>query len=272
MLFDEHRGLRAETKIGGSGDLFRLRHKLLTSRLSGLCHLTRVSRIRLLKLAALPCLAAVLAVTGSSFVAGAPARLASPGWHDGRARSAQFRPVSENPAQLSSVSEKPHRRRGHPVPVTITTADKLRNAIAAFYHIPSRDVGPVIAGSLHVASDPAHKGFWATAEFRPSGRVTPRVATDFQDGGNIGIFRSGNDISWHMSGVGGEPFPCPARVPPGILATWGLAPSPLCANHARHHRASPHRTRWTPGRQPWPSGRSDPRRSRSRACWASGPG
>lgn len=42
MLFDEHRGLRAETKIGGSGDLFRLRHKLLTSRLSGLCHLTGV--------------------------------------------------------------------------------------------------------------------------------------------------------------------------------------------------------------------------------------
>jgi CHAP domain len=91
---------------------------------------------------------------------------------------------------------------------------------------------------LHVASDPAHKGFWATAEFRPSGRVTPRAAIDFQDGGNIGIFRSGNDISWHMSGVGGEPFPCPARVPPGILAAWGLAPSPLCVNHARHHRAS----------------------------------
>ena len=224
MLFNEHRGLRAETKIGGSGDLFRLRHKLLTSRLSGLCHLTRDSRIRLLKLAALSCLAAVLTVTVSSSVAGAPARLASPVMHGGRARSAQFRPVSENSAQLSSVSENPRRRHGHRVPATITTADKLRNAIAAFYHIPPRDVGAVIAGSLHVASDPAHKGFWATAEFRPSGRVTPRVAIDFQDGGNIGIFRSGNDISWHMSGVGGEPFPCPARVAPGILAAWAWRP------------------------------------------------
>jgi hypothetical protein len=64
------------------------------------------------------------------------------------------------------------------------------------------------------------------------------VAIDFQDGGNIGIFRSRNDVSWRMSGVGGEPFPCPARVPSGILAAWGLAPSPLCANPARHHKPS----------------------------------
>jgi hypothetical protein len=42
-----------------------------------------------------------------------------------------------------------------------------------------------------------------------------------------------------MTGAGGEPFPCPARVPSGILAAWGLAPSPLCANQIPHHRASP---------------------------------
>jgi hypothetical protein len=121
--------------------------------------------------------------------------------------------------------------------VTPATADKLRRAFAAFYHIAPRDIA-LVGGSLHVAADPVRKSFWATAEFRPTGRVTPRVAIDFQDGGDIGIFRSGNDISWHMSGVGGEPFPCPARVPSAILAAWNLAPSPLCANHARHHRES----------------------------------
>jgi hypothetical protein len=123
--------------------------------------------------------------------------------------------------------------------VTFTTADILRKAFAAFYHIPLRDVGTVVTGSLHVAADPAHKGFWATGEFPPSGRVTRRLAIDFQDGGDIGIFRSGNDISWHMSGAGGEPFPCPARVPSGVLTAWGVAPSPLCANHARHARPAP---------------------------------
>jgi hypothetical protein len=124
------------------------------------------------------------------------------------------------------------------VTTTTTTAEKLRKAFAAFYHIAPRDVGAVVAGSLHVAAGPAQKPFWATAEFRPPGRVTRRLATDFQDGGDIGIFRSGNDISWRMTGVGGEPFPCPARVPSGVLAAWGLAPSPLCANHAPHHKAA----------------------------------
>ena len=117
-------------------------------------------------------------------------------------------------------------------------ADKLRMAFAAFYHIAPRDVGVMIAGSLHVASVPAQKTFWATAEFPPSGHVTPQAAIDFQDGGDIGIFRSRDDISWQMTGVGGEPFPCPTRVPSGILAVWGLAPSPLCASHAPHHRAA----------------------------------
>ncbi len=223
-------------KIGGSGDLFRLRYQLLTSRLSGLCHLTRARRIRLLKLAALSCLA-VLTVMGSIYVAGAPARLAPPVMHGGRASSIRLSSVSENLPH--------HREHRGPVttttagkPVTTTTADELRGAFSAFYRIAPRDVGAVVAGSLHVASDPAQKGFWATAEFRPSGHLSARVAIDFQDGGDIGIFRSGNDISWHMSGVGGEPFPCPARVPSGILGAWGLAPSPLCANPARQHGAS----------------------------------
>jgi hypothetical protein len=174
---------------------------------------------------------------GAIYADGAPARPASPLMQVGRARS----------IHLSSASENLPHRREHRVPVTTatadkpvttTTADKLRRAFSAFYRIAPRDVGAVVAGSLHVASDPAQKGFWATAEFRPSGRVTPRVAIDFQDGGDIGIFRSGNDISWHMTGAGGEPFPCPARVPSGILAGWGLAPSPLCANHARQQGAS----------------------------------
>ena len=165
---------------------------------------------------------------GSVCVAGTPAPMASRVMHGGRARS----------IHLNSVSEKLPRHHEHPRPVATTTADKLRRAFAAFYHIAPRDVGAVAAGTLHMASEPAQQQFWATAEFRPSRRATPRVAIDFQDGGDIGIFRSGNDMSWHMSGAGGEPFPCPARVPSGVLAAWSLAPSPLCANHARHHRAS----------------------------------
>jgi len=227
-------------KIGGSEDLFRLKYQLLTSRLSGLCHLSRASRKRVLKLAVLSCLT-VLAVLGSISATGAAPRPASPVMHDEHARSAQLRAANKNSASLSSASRKLRHRHEHRVP--LTTGGKLRNAFAAFHHIPLRDVGAVVAGSLHVASDRAHDGFWATAEFRPSGRVPPRVAIDFQDGGNIGIFRSGNDISWHMSGVGGEPFPCPARVPAGMLAAWGLAPSPLCAGHPRQHRPSPPPTR-----------------------------
>jgi hypothetical protein len=223
-------------KIGGSEDLFRLQYQLPTSQFSGLRRLIRAFPIRPLKLAALSCLT-VLAVLGSIFVTGAPPRPGSPVRPGGHARSARLGRSSGKSIQLSSVSKKLRRRHKHHTPVTMTTADKLRNAFAAFYHIAPRDVGTVVAGSLHVASDRAHNGFWATAELRPSGRIPSRVAIDFQDGGNIGIFRSRDDISWHMSGVGGEPFPCPARVPSGMLAAWGLAPSPLCANHARQHGA-----------------------------------
>jgi hypothetical protein len=152
-------------KIGGSEDLFRLQYQLLTSRLSGLCHLTRALRMRLLKLSALSCLTA-LAVLGSICVTGAPPRPESPVMDGGHARSAQRRPTSGKSVQLSSVSKKLRPRHGDRVPVT-TTADKLRSAFAAFYHIAPRDVGVVIAGSFHVASDRAQKGFWATAEFRP---------------------------------------------------------------------------------------------------------
>jgi CHAP domain len=208
--------------------LFRLRHHLQTSRLSGPFHLIKGSRIRLLQFAALSCLA-VLTVIGSISVAGARARPASPVAHPSHARS----------IHLSSASETRPRGHAYRELVTFTTADILRKAFAAFYHIPLRDVGTVVTGSLHVAADPAHKGFWATGEFPPSRRVTRRLAIDFQDGGDIGIFRSGNDISWHMSGAGGEPFPCPARVPSGVLTAWGVAPSPLCANHARHARPAP---------------------------------
>jgi hypothetical protein len=168
-------------------------------------------------------------VMGSISVAGAPGRHTHPVMHGGHAR----------PVHLSSVSASIPSPEEHPAPTTITMADKLRRAFAAFYHIAPRDVGAIVAGSLHVAADPAQKTFWATAEFPPSGYATPRVAIDFQDGGDIGIFLSPNDISWHMTGVGGEPFPCPTRVPSGILAVWGLAPSPLCSNRAQHSKASP---------------------------------
>jgi hypothetical protein len=166
---------------------------------------------------------------GSMSAAGAPPRLAHPVVHREHARS----------INLSSAGDSLPRQQGHQAPVATTITEKLRRAFAAFYHIAPRDVGAMVAGSLHVASVPAQKTFWATAEFPPSGYVTPHAVIDFQDGGDIGIFRSGNDTSWEMTGVGGEPFPCPARVPSGILAAWGLAPSPLCANHPPHHRASP---------------------------------
>jgi hypothetical protein len=169
-----------------------------------------------------------LAVMGSAPRAGAPTRLASAADH----RHSRH-------IHLSSVSEVVPQPLVPGGPVTTTTADKLRRAFAAYYHIAPRDVGAVVAGSLHVASIPAQKSFWATAEFPPSGDVTQRVAIDFQDGGDIGIFRSGHDASWQMTGVGGEPFPCPARVPSGILAAWGLAPSPMCGSPARQHSASP---------------------------------
>jgi hypothetical protein len=162
--------------------------------------------------------------------AGAPGRRpVHPVTHGGQARS----------IHLSSVSDSAPSGQGHPAPMATTMADRLRRAFAAFYHIAPRDVGAVVAGSLHVAAVPAQKTFWATAEFPPSQYATPHAAVDFQDGGDIGIFRSGNDISWRMTGVGGEPFPCPTRVPSGILAVWGLAPSPLCANRTQQKPSPP---------------------------------
>jgi hypothetical protein len=109
-------------KIGGSEDLFRLKYQLLTSRLSGFFHLTRVSRIRLLKLAALPCLT-VLAFMGSIAVAGAPPRPAFPIAHGGHAKSIHLRPASEKSIHLSSASQKPLHRHEHRVPLRTTTAD-----------------------------------------------------------------------------------------------------------------------------------------------------
>ncbi len=159
---------------------------------------------------------------------GAPARQAPPERHAGHARS----------VHLSAVSQILPHRAGPGAPAPATTAEKLRRAFAAFYHIAPREVGAVVAGSLHVASVPAQRSFWATAEFPPSADVTPRVAADFQDGGDIGIFRGGNGGSWQMTGVGGEPFPCPARVPSDVLAAWGLAPSPMCGNRGQHRGTS----------------------------------
>ncbi len=206
--------------------MFRFRNQLLISRL---CRLTKASSIKLLGLAVVVGL--VVATMMGSF-AGAPSRVAYQAPQAGYAGH----------AHVFSVSSKT-RSRGHaqPRPVAPTTASKLRMAFAAFYNLPVRDVGVATPGSLHVAEVPAQNSFLATAEFPPSGRIPTRVAMHFQDGGDIGIFRSANDSFWRMTGAGGEPFPCPSRLPSGTLDAWGLAPSPLCAppaaTHPRHHPA-----------------------------------
>jgi hypothetical protein len=90
-------------------------------------------------------------------------------------------------------------------------------------------VGAVRTGSLHTGYDASTQSYWGIASFLPSASASGPVAVTFQDGGGVGIFRSSNGISWTMTQVGGQPFPCSGDLPATLEAAWGLTNSPYCA-------------------------------------------
>jgi hypothetical protein len=118
-----------------------------------------------------------------------------------------------------------------PLPVAANSSDQaaLAAAYASFKAMPRQDVGALRPGSFHTAFDGASGKYWGTASFFPSTRANEQVASEFQDGGGIGIFTSSNGTAWRMTRVGGEPFPCPGEIPANIETAWGLKNSPYCS-------------------------------------------
>ncbi|MDQ2729663.1 MAG: hypothetical protein M3Y91_17775 [Actinomycetota bacterium] len=117
-----------------------------------------------------------------------------------------------------------------PQSITATGADRsqLTGAFEAYRHLGAADVGGIIPGYLYLAHVPASNADLAVAKFTPSAGAAPQALVDFQDGGNIGVFRRTAGGSWAMTGVGGVPFPCPGVLPSQVQALWHLPNSSYC--------------------------------------------
>ncbi|MFZ0216017.1 MAG: PKD domain-containing protein, partial [Candidatus Dormiibacterota bacterium] len=103
----------------------------------------------------------------------------------------------------------------------------LTAAYAGARGLPTSAVGAIRTGSLRLASE-AGGAQWAMAAFVPSSSATSGQRLGFQDGGSTGIFERTAGASWHLVGLGGEPFPCPGRLPAAVQSAWGLATPPGC--------------------------------------------
>jgi hypothetical protein len=114
--------------------------------------------------------------------------------------------------------------------LVISSAERsdLTAAFVADKGISSSDVlgASALPGSVYYAYDPATDTYWALAEFRPSSTASLNVKVNFQDGGNIGMFRKARAGPWQVRTPGWPPI-CsePRFFPPAVLMAWALPTS-----------------------------------------------
>lgn len=105
---------------------------------------------------------------------------------------------------------------------------ELTAAFVAYKGISPSDVqgAAPVPGSVYYAYDPAADTYWALASFQPSDMASLNVKVNFQDGGDVGMFRKAGAGPWQVQTPGWPPI-CdePRFFPQVVLTAWGLPTS-----------------------------------------------
>jgi hypothetical protein len=134
------------------------------------------------------------------------------------------------PAATAAASEPAAAPSPTPTGVqnlVITSAEKsdLTAAFVAFKGISLSDVlgGAPTPGSVYYAYDPATDTYWALAGFETSPTASMQVQVNFQDGGNMGMYRKVGTGAWQVQ-LGGVPPWCAESTffPLPVLAAWSM--------------------------------------------------
>lgn len=129
-----------------------------------------------------------------------------------------------------SASAAPTAR---PLKLSATLRTRLLNQYAAFRHLPAADIAEGVPGMAHGAVVTPGGQDWAVVTFSPAASVAPSVALGFQDGANSGVFTRPAGGAWRVTGLGGEPVGCGARLPAAVRMLWHLfACEPQAASSA----------------------------------------
>jgi hypothetical protein len=114
--------------------------------------------------------------------------------------------------------------------LVISSSEKgdLTAAFVALKGIPLSDIagaGPT-PGSVYYAYDPATDTYWALAGFETSSTAPFDVQVNFQDGGNMGMFRKAGAGAWQVQ-LGAVPPWCAESTffPLPVLAAWSMPTS-----------------------------------------------
>lgn len=111
--------------------------------------------------------------------------------------------------------------------LAISSAERseLSAAFVTYKGISPSDVlgGGALPDTVYYAYDPATGTYWALAEFLPSSTASLNVKVNFQDGGNIGMFRKSGTGPWQVRTPGYPPI-CdePLFFPRAVLIAWAL--------------------------------------------------
>lgn len=114
--------------------------------------------------------------------------------------------------------------------LVISSAERreLTAAFVAYKGISPSDlfgVGP-LPGSVYYAHDLVTDTYWALASFQPSSTASLNVKVNFQDGGNVGMFRKSGGGRWQAQTPGWPPICAEVQFfPPTVLMTWSLPTS-----------------------------------------------
>jgi len=142
------------------------------------------------------------------------------------ARSAPSQTASPPAGTPGATPARPGGTRN----LVISSAERseLTAAFVAYKKISPSDVrgAGALPGSVYYAYDPASDTHWALASFEPSSTASLTVKVNFQDGGNIGMFRKSGTRSWQAQTPGWPPVCSELRFfPRAVLMAWALPTS-----------------------------------------------
>lgn len=109
-----------------------------------------------------------------------------------------------------------------PIKLSATVRAQLLDEYAAFRHLPAADLSDA-PGMAHGAVVSPGGRDWAVITFFPSAEAPASVTLRFQDGANAGVFTRPDGGAWKVTGLGGEPVGCGARLPSAVRVLWQLS-------------------------------------------------
>lgn len=118
------------------------------------------------------------------------------------------------------------------LPATAALRSALLAAYVAMKGIPASEVAGTRPGSVYYGYVKATGTYWAMAGYEPSSKASGAVQVNFQDGGDLGLFKRVGAGQWQAS-LGGVPVICVELrfFPKAVLTAWALPathPSGMC--------------------------------------------